>query len=115
MGGAALFDEFQRLVELCLRIMGQGQHDVAADVLKPCPAGRRKGRAGLPGRVGAAQRLELAVPGRLHPERDAVDARGPEAAQCFFGDRLRVGFQCDLRPGPGLGRFHKAGNIARCE
>ena len=115
MGGPAVLNQFQCLIKLGLRIVGQCQHDVPADVGKACPLGRRERRPGLFGGVGAAQRFELAVPGRLHPERDAVDARGPEAAQCFFGDRLRVGFQCDLRPGPGLGRFYKAGNIARCE
>ena len=95
--------------------MGQCQHDVPADVGKACPLSRRERRPGLFGRVGAAQRFELAVPGRLHPERDPVDARGPEAAQCFFGDRLRVGFQGDLRPGQGLGSVYEAGNILGCE
>ena len=37
VGGTAALDQLQRLVELRLRIMGQGQHDVAADVLKACP------------------------------------------------------------------------------
>ncbi len=64
---------------------------------------------------GGGQRFELAVPGRLHPERDPVDARGPEAAQCFFGDGLGVGFQGDLRPGQGLGSVYEAGNILGCE
>ena len=95
--------------------MGQCQHDVPADVGKACPLGRRERRPGLFGSVGAAQRFELAVPGRLHPERDAVDARRPEAVQCFFGDRLRVGFQGDLRPGQGLGSVYEAGNILGCE
>ena len=95
--------------------MGQCQHDVPADVGKACPLGRRERRPGLFGRVGAAQRFELAVPGRLHPERDPVDACRPEAAQCFFGDRLRVGFQGDLRPGQGLGSVYEAGNILGCE
>ncbi|MFR8716552.1 MAG: hypothetical protein ACLVES_01745 [Faecalibacterium prausnitzii] len=35
------------------------------------------------GSVGAAQRLELAVPGRLDAEGDAVDARGPEARAVY--------------------------------
>ena len=81
MGRAAVLDKLQRLVELGLRIMGQGQHDVAADVLEPGPA--RGGESGprLLCRVGTAQRFELAVPGRLDAEGNAVDACLPECPE----------------------------------
>ena len=115
MGGSAPLDEFQRLIELRLRIMGQCQHDVAADVLKPCPAGRRKGRAGLPGRVGAAQRAQLRVPGRLHPKGDAVDPCLPEAPQAFLGDGLRVGLQGHLSPGHRAGGTDEPPDLSRAE
>ena len=98
---AALLDKLQRLVELGLRIMGQGQHDVAADVLEPGPACGGKGRTGLLCCVGAAQRPELAVPGRLDAEGDAVDACGAERPEGRLRHCLGVRFQRDLCPRQG--------------
>ena len=111
----ALRNELQCLVKLGLRIMGQGQHDVAADVGKACPPCRRKSCPGLPGGVGAAQRFQLAVPGRLYPERDAVHPGFPETAQGLLGHSLRVGLQRDLRPGCRSCRRNEPGGIGRGE
>ena len=95
--------------------MGQGQHNVAADVGKACPPCRRKSCPGLPGGVGAAQRFQLAVPGRLYPERDAVHPGFPETAQGLLGHGLRVGLQRDLRPGCRSCRRNEPGGISRGE
>ena len=112
---AALLDKLQRLVELGLRIMGQGQHDVAADVLEPGPACGGESGPRLLCRVGAAQRLELTVPGRLDAEGDAVDARLPECPERVFGHGLRVGFQRDLGPGQGLCGGDEPGGVCRVQ
>ena len=111
MRRAALLDKLQRLVEFGLRIMGQGQHDVAADVLEPGPACGGKGRTGLLCGVGTAQRLELAVPGRLDAEGDAVDACGAKRPEGRLRHRLGVRFQRDLCPRQGLGGVDEAGSV----
>ena len=111
----ALRNELQCLVKLGLRIMGQGQHDVAADVGKACPPCRRKSCPGLPGGVGAAQRFQLAVTGRLYPEGDAVHPSFPETAQGLLGHGLGVGLQRDLRPGCRSCRRNEPGGISRGE
>ena len=115
MGRAAILDKLQRLVELGLRIMGQGQHDVAADVLEPGTACGGESGPRLLCRVGAAQRLELAVPGRLDAEGNAVDARLPECPERVFGHGLRVSFQRDLGPGQGLCGGDEPGGVCRVQ
>ena len=115
MGGPAGFDQLQRLIELGLRIMGQGQHDIAADVLEPGPLCRPECGPRLFGGVGAAQRFELAVPRGLDPEGDAVDARFPEGAEGLLRDRLRVGLQGDLCAGQGRRGFHEPGRVRRVQ
>ena len=79
MGGTAFFDQLQCLVKLGLRIVGQCQHDVAADILEPGAPGSGKGCPRLLGAVGTAKGAQLGVPGGLHPEGDAVHPRCPEA------------------------------------
>ena len=93
--------------------MGQGQHDVAADVLEACPPRGCECRPRLPGRVGAAQRFQLAVPRGLDAEGDAVDAGFPEGAERCLGDRFRVGFQRDLGTGEGRRCRDQPGGILR--
>ena len=115
MGRPAFFDQFQCLVKLGLRIMGQGQHDVAADVRKACPPGGGKGSPRLLCRVRPAQCAQLGVPGRLHPEGDAVHSRLPEARKALFGHRLRVCFQRDLCPGQGPGRIDEPFCLLRAQ
>ena len=72
MGGTAFFDQLQCLVKFGLRIMGQRQHDVAADILESGAPGGGKGCPRLLGAVGTAKGAQLGVPGRLHPEGNAV-------------------------------------------
>ena len=79
------------------------------------PACGGKGRTGLLCGVGAAQRLELAVPGRLDAEGNAVDARLPECLERVFGHGLRVGFQRDLGPGQGLCGGDEPGGVCRVQ
>ena len=102
MGGTAFFDQLQCLVKLGLRIVGQRQHDVAADILEPGTPGSGKGCPRLPGIVRAAKGAQLGVPGGLHPERDAVHPCRPEAPQALLGDGLGVCLQGDLRTGHGV-------------
>ena len=104
MGGTAFFDQLQCLVKFGLRIVGQRQHDVAADILKPGAPGGGKGCPRLLSAVGTAKGAQLGVPGRLHSEGDAVYPRRPEAPQALLGDGLRVCFQGDLRTGHGVCR-----------
>ena len=115
MGGSALLDQFQRFVKLGFGVVGQCQHDVAADVRKACPPGGGKGSLRLLCRVRPAQCAQLGVPGRLHPERDAVHARLPEACKAFFRHRLRVCFQCDLGPRHRPGRIDQPFCLLRAQ
>ena len=101
MLGAPVPDQGQGGVKLGLRVMGEGQHNVPADVLEPGPAGLRKGGPGLGGIVGPAQGPELGVAGRLDPQGKPVDPGGPETPQQVLGDRFGVGLQGDFRPGRG--------------
>ena len=94
-------------------VMGQGQHDVAADVLEACPPRGCECRPRLPGCVGAAQRFQLAIPCGLDAEGDAVDAGFPEGAERCLGDRFRVGFQRDLGTGEGRRCRDQPGGILR--
>ena len=102
MGGTAFFDQLQCLVKFGLRIMGQRQHDVAADILESGAPGGGKGCPRLLGAVGTAKGAQLGVPGRLHPEGDAVHPCRPDAPQALLGDGLRVCFQGDLCTGHRL-------------
>ena len=102
MGGTAFFDQLQCLVKLGLRIVGQCQHDVAADILEPGAPGSGKGCPRLLGIVRAAKGAQLGVPGRLHPEGDAVHPCRPEAPQTLLGDGLGVCLQGDLCTGHRL-------------
>ena len=86
MGSPTTLDQFQRFVKLGFGVVRQCQHDVAADVRKPCPPGGGKGSPRLLCRVRPAQCAQLGIPGRLHPERDAVHTR-----QCDLGPRHRPG------------------------
>ena len=95
--------------------MGQGQHDVAADVLEPGPACSGESGPRLLCRVGTAQRLELAVPGRLDAEGNAVDARLPECPEGILRYGLRVGFQRDLGPRQGLRGGDEPGGVCRVQ
>ena len=58
-----------------------------------------------------ARRLELAVPGRLDAEGDAVDACGAERPEGCLRHRLGVCFQRDLCPRQGLGGVDEAGSV----
>ena len=102
MGGTAFFNQLQCLVKLGLRIVGQCQHDVAADILEPGAPGSGKGCPRLLGIVRAAKGAQLGVPGRLHPEGDAVHPCRPEAPQALLGDGLGVCLQGDLSTGHGV-------------
>ena len=102
MGRPAFFDQLQCLVKFGLRIVGQRQHDVAADILKPGAPGGGKGCPRLLSAVGTAKGAQLGVPGRLHPEGDAVHPRRPEAPQALLGDGLGVCLQGDLCTGHRL-------------
>ena len=102
MGSPTTLDQFQRFVKLSFGVVGQCQHDVAADVRKACPPGGGKGNPRLLCRVRPAQCAQLGVPGRLHPEGDAVHPRRPEAPQALLGDGLGVCFQGDLCTGHRL-------------
>ena len=102
MGGTAFFDQLQCFVELGLRVVGQCQHDVAADVLEPGAPGSGKGCPRLLGAVGTAKGAQLGVPGGLHPEGDAVHPCRPEAPQALLGDGLGVCLQGDLCTGHGV-------------
>ena len=115
MGGPAALDQLQGLVELGLGVVGQRQHDVAADVLKPRLPRHGKGGPGLFGRVGAAQGAQLGVPGGLHPEGDAVHPRRPEARKALGGDGLGVRFQGDLGPGQRRGSVEEPLCLRRSE
>ena len=80
---------------------------------KPARRAAAQCRPRLPGRVGAAQRFQLAVPCRLDAEGDAVDAGFPEGAERCLGDRFRVGFQRDLGTGKGRRCRNQPGGILR--
>ena len=105
MGSPTTLDQFQRFVKLGFGVVRQCQHDVAADVRKPCALRGGKCSPRLLCRVRSAQCAQLGIPGRLHPERDAVHTRLPEACKAFFRHRLRVCFQCDLGPRHRPGRI----------
>ena len=111
MGGTALLDEFQRFIEFGLGVMGQGQHDVPADVGEPGLLRRPESGPGLLCSVGTSQCFQLAVPGRLHPEGDPVDSGGPEAPERFLRDGLGVCLQRDLGPGQRVGGPDETGSI----
>ena len=115
VGSPTTLDQFQRFVKLSFGVVGQCQHDVAADVRKACPPGGGKGNPRLLCRVRPAQCAQLGVPGRLHPEGDAVHSRLPEARKALFGHRLRVCFQRDLCPGQGPGRIDEPFCLLRAQ
>ena len=115
MGRTAALDQFQCLVELGLGIAGKRQHDVAADVLEPGLLCSGKGRPCLLCGVGTPQRAQLAVPGGLHPEGDAVHPRLPEASKACRGDGLGVRFQRDLSPGQRPGGVDQAFDLLRAQ
>ena len=115
VGGSARFDQLQRLVELRLRIMGQSQHDVAADVGEPGIPGSPERGPGLFCGVGPPQRFQLGIPCRLHPKGDPVDACLPERPQLCFVHRLGVGLQRDLGSGQGGSGFDQPGGVGRIQ
>ena len=115
MGSPATLDQFQRFVKLGFGVVRQCQHDVAADVRKACPPGGGKGSPRLFCRMRPAQRAQLGIPGRLHPEGDTVHSRLPEACKTFFRHRLRVCFQCDLGPRHRPGRIDQPFCLLRAQ
>ncbi len=95
-------------------IMGQGQHHVAADVLKACPAGRRKGRAGLRAVWGRPSVFSW-VSRADCTQRRCGSPPPPGSPQGLLGHGLRVGLQRDLRPGCRSCRRNEPGGISRGE
>ena len=113
MGSPSLLDEGEGLVEFLPAVVGQGQHDVPADVVKAGLPGHLEGGGRLAGGVGPPEGAQLAVPGRLHPDGQAVDPGGPVALQPLQGDGLGVGLQGYLGPGAGRGGRDQPGGLGR--
>ena len=92
MGRPARPDEGERLIELGPAVVGQSQHDVPAEVGKARLPGHLEGGCRLTGGVGPAEGAQLGIPGRLHPDGQAVDPGGAVAPQLLRGDGLGVRF-----------------------
>ena len=88
--------------------MGQRQHDVAADVLKPGLPRPGQRLAALCRSVGAAQAGKAVWAGGLHPKADSVHARVAVTGKRLEGDGLGVCLQRHFGPGQGACRIHQA-------
>ena len=115
MRAAAALQKGQRRVKFGVAVLGQRQHDIAANFCKPgTPRPGQRLRSALGG-MGAPQPPQLRVAGTLHPKTDTRHTRCAEPRQTSPRYHVRVCFQRDFCPGQGIGRKDQAFDLFRCQ